>query len=655
MTRNKLILILVGGWMTLLSPSLAYAKAYALLIGIQDYSEVPDTHSLRGPQNDIALMSETLQKVLRIPENNITVLLDKAATHTGIEKAFQALSEKVQKNDFVYIHYSGHGSFTRDLNGDEKSGYDQTWVSYGARTGLRTGLNGIDDYDILDDEIDDWLQQIKTKRVVVVLDSCHSGTATKGATIREIPQDTREHPSATEPYSDDWANIQGIRIGATQDKINAYEGLFGGKPHGIFTWFWAEALQNHRQSNWKSVFDKVNKLTRAKKDDRQRPYLDPRSDDSLLDECILSDCPGLSRGFHPILVNSVDEQGIVGLAAGAASGLTKGSRYWLFGNQNRTPRPILELTDVWAYKSEGSIIQGPFQKDDFVIEKQRAYETSLPVMIWPQQACGYKAVADTVSQLSGYTLTSIPEQAALKIHLSATHLQVTNANEQPIHPFLRIPLANHKEALKQLRDNLAIYARAHFVKTLPSPHDPDRRKAPQLTFRLLTLDREKNCHMSVQPRSFAQLKKHLLQEGENTPCLKHPRTSEIFQLSSHFTNQVTAQRGDKVALRLDNSSVSDYYGYLVMVEPDGRVNTVDLGKAKQQSQVLARQPIISLSSAGKEVWKLIITTEPIKIKPFQQNGFQNTVPESQYSTSSPSTKGRGRWYVRTYEVHISEH
>ncbi|TGO02842.1 hypothetical protein PN36_18285, partial [Candidatus Thiomargarita nelsonii] len=96
-------------------------------------------------------------------------------------------------NDFVYIFYSGHGSQTKDLNGDEPSGYDQTWVSYGARTGRQ----GIDNYDVLDDEIDKWLSNLyeKTQNVVFISDSCHSATVTRGAaaTSRAIKEDKRPH------------------------------------------------------------------------------------------------------------------------------------------------------------------------------------------------------------------------------------------------------------------------------------------------------------------------------------------------------------------------------------------------------------------------------------------------------------------------------
>ena len=57
---------------------------------------------------------------------NIVTLLDSQATHTGIGQAFSQLARRIGPGDFVYIQYAGHGAQTKDLNGDERSGKDQT-------------------------------------------------------------------------------------------------------------------------------------------------------------------------------------------------------------------------------------------------------------------------------------------------------------------------------------------------------------------------------------------------------------------------------------------------------------------------------------------------------------------------------------------------
>ena len=47
--------------------------------------------------------------------------------------------------------------------------------------------------DITDDELEEILSQLKTPQTVVVLDSCHSGTATRGleVRVRSVPRDNR--------------------------------------------------------------------------------------------------------------------------------------------------------------------------------------------------------------------------------------------------------------------------------------------------------------------------------------------------------------------------------------------------------------------------------------------------------------------------------
>src|SRR5262249_59022134 len=79
----------------------------------------------------------------------------------------------------------GHGSQVQDLNGDEEDGLDETIVPQDGRSG--------DVPDIVDDELDVIFAKLRAKSAVIVLDSCHSGTATRAFDIRArtVPQDTR--------------------------------------------------------------------------------------------------------------------------------------------------------------------------------------------------------------------------------------------------------------------------------------------------------------------------------------------------------------------------------------------------------------------------------------------------------------------------------
>jgi hypothetical protein len=208
------------------------AGKHALLIAIQDYSKTP-FNSLKGPVNDVKLTEGVLRERFGFSDNDFIIIKDAQATHTGIEKAFKALIERVQTDDFVYIYYSGHSSQTADLNGDNPSGKDQTWVSYGART----GRDGIDNYDVLDDEINAWLAKLyaKTDHVVFVSESCHSATVSRAVTSH------------------------GIRVKAARDHEFVIEQLReDNQYYGLFTWHWVRNLQQVQAGDtWNDVFKRT--------------------------------------------------------------------------------------------------------------------------------------------------------------------------------------------------------------------------------------------------------------------------------------------------------------------------------------------------------------------------------------------------------------
>ncbi len=155
----------------------------ALLIGINKYKAVP---KLQGSLNDIDTMRQILLTRWGFAEQHIAVVKDEAATRAGMLAALEQLAREAGPNDTVYVHYSGHGSQVEDLNGDEPDDHlDETLVPQDGRTaGVR---------DITDDELDAVFSWMLAKNAFIVLDSCHSGTATRSLDIRtrSIPQDNR--------------------------------------------------------------------------------------------------------------------------------------------------------------------------------------------------------------------------------------------------------------------------------------------------------------------------------------------------------------------------------------------------------------------------------------------------------------------------------
>lgn len=213
----------------------------ALLIGINKYQAVP---KLQGSLNDIETMRQVLITRWGFSEGNIRLLTDEQATREGMLAALNQFVHKTGSNDTVYIHYSGHGSQVEDLNGDEPDDkLDETLVPQDGRTGLVP--------DITDDELDAIFAQLPTKNAFIVLDSCHSGTATRSLNIRtrSIPQDTRVeiYRNVVETDVRTRGNIQllpaqyVLMTGAASHQ-EALDGPVNGRYHGFFSYALSKSL-----------------------------------------------------------------------------------------------------------------------------------------------------------------------------------------------------------------------------------------------------------------------------------------------------------------------------------------------------------------------------------------------------------------------------
>ncbi len=169
------------------------SKLFALLIGIDRYSQTPlDDGSyyphLGGCVRDINLVEQMLRGRLGLKDKQITKLTssnvesggdeDKNSlpTYKNLVKAFKAVTTEAGSGDQVYIHYSGHGGRSLTMFEELKGarGLDESLVP------CDIGENG--PCFLRDIEIAYLLKAMSDKGLIVtmVLDSCHSGGATRG-------------------------------------------------------------------------------------------------------------------------------------------------------------------------------------------------------------------------------------------------------------------------------------------------------------------------------------------------------------------------------------------------------------------------------------------------------------------------------------------
>lgn len=155
----------------------------ALLIGISDYGnekEDPNKWANISGANDIELLTPLFKE----QGFSVTSLVDGEATHAGITKAFEKLIKKSKKGDIVYVHFSMHGQPFEDLNGDEEDGWDEALIPVDAQMKYSKGVYEGDNH-LLDDELEGYFDKLRSKigstgQLYVVLDACHSGTASRG-------------------------------------------------------------------------------------------------------------------------------------------------------------------------------------------------------------------------------------------------------------------------------------------------------------------------------------------------------------------------------------------------------------------------------------------------------------------------------------------
>lgn len=231
----------------------------ALCIGINDY---PGTGSdLRGCVNDANDWAATLGG----RGFTVSKLLDSQATKAAMVEAFAGLIGGAKDGDTVVITFSGHGTLAPDTSGDEIDGYDEALCPYDIHQGKV----------LLDDEIHELFNKRPAgARLILISDSCHSGTVTRNAPqdpdateaprIRflplanwlpedQLPKGAGGRPLTTLPVSQVFSPWSGV-IKTAGDLLMAgceegpdhfsYDANFRNRPNGAFTYYALRTLKD---------------------------------------------------------------------------------------------------------------------------------------------------------------------------------------------------------------------------------------------------------------------------------------------------------------------------------------------------------------------------------------------------------------------------
>ncbi|KAE8677247.1 Metacaspase-4 [Hibiscus syriacus] len=164
----------------------------AVLIGIN----YPGTKAaLKGCINDVKRMYNCLVQRYGFSDEDIKVLIDTDSSYdqpTGknIRRALNELVSSAEPGDFLFVHYSGHGTrLPAETGDDDDTGYDECIVPCDMNL-------------ITDDDFRDLVDKVPEGcRITIVSDSCHSGGLIDEAK-EQIGESTKDADSDSGSQSD---------------------------------------------------------------------------------------------------------------------------------------------------------------------------------------------------------------------------------------------------------------------------------------------------------------------------------------------------------------------------------------------------------------------------------------------------------------------
>jgi hypothetical protein len=233
----------------------------ALLIGC---NYIGTQNELSGCINDV----ENIQNKLRTQYgfNSIVIMTDntsKKPTKVNILDEIKVLLNNSKSGDKLFLGFSGHGTYTKDTNGDEKDGLDEMFVP-------------LDFNCISDDEIKICINNNLKKDVTLfaLFDCCHSGTILD---LRYQYFDSENYDNSNENLKETETIGNLIMLSGCMDNQTSADAYINSKYQGAMTWSfldtvnkkpkitWIELITTMRSSLKTSTYQQIPQLSSGKK------------------------------------------------------------------------------------------------------------------------------------------------------------------------------------------------------------------------------------------------------------------------------------------------------------------------------------------------------------------------------------------------------
>ena len=224
----------------------------ALCIGI---NYIGSQYVLNGCINDVNNIKSKLISNYGFLEPDILLLTDDTTskikpTKTNMLTEIKNLLVNAKSNDLLFLCFSGHGSQTTDLNGDEKDRLDEMIIT--------SDLQSITD-DVLNSLIRTSIPTSSTNvSLFVLFDSCHSGTMLDLKYQYFDTLNNNDNLTLNEKNADTACNV--VMISGCLDKQTSADAYINKQSQGAMTWSFLESLKTNPNITWKELIQSMRTL-----------------------------------------------------------------------------------------------------------------------------------------------------------------------------------------------------------------------------------------------------------------------------------------------------------------------------------------------------------------------------------------------------------
>lgn len=236
-------------------------RLWGLAIGIDRYASQGGTlQDLRGAVSDARDVADALTQA---GAAQVMLLVNEAAHRDAIFAAVDDLARRARPGDTIVISYAGHGG--REPSADlvaEPDGYSEVTLLSGFRPTAPHNYQRIFDHE--------WramVRRLSDFTVVMVFDSCHSGTANRTAELRGALSQGRfaQYGAITDDQVPPASRLEGgasavldheVFLGATRDDLVVPEIAIGGAWRGALSVAFAQALRGRADANGDGVLNR---------------------------------------------------------------------------------------------------------------------------------------------------------------------------------------------------------------------------------------------------------------------------------------------------------------------------------------------------------------------------------------------------------------